>query len=237
MTAILALGLLGLALIDSTSFGTLLIPIWLLLTPGHVRSGRVIRYLATIGVFYFVAGLVLAAGASRAIEAVRTAAADIPATALIVTQLVVGIGIIVLSYWLEARARVRQGRPGRLTRWRDSAMTDVGAGGGLTRLAVIAAALEVATMLPYLIAIGLLANADIGPATFTASLAGYCLVMVLPALVLTVVRVAARDRIEPLLQRISDWFARNSAKAIGWTVGGIGVSVALNAGIRLIVVA
>ncbi|WP_245226180.1 GAP family protein [Streptomyces smyrnaeus] len=34
------------------------------------------------------------------------------------------------------------------------------------------------------------------------------------------VRIAAHDRAEPVLQRINDWFTRNSAKALGWTVGG-----------------
>ena len=35
MTTTLAVSLAVLALVDSTSFGTLLIPIWLLLTPGR----------------------------------------------------------------------------------------------------------------------------------------------------------------------------------------------------------
>lgn len=234
MTPPLAAILLGLALIDSTSFGTLLIPLWLLLTPGRVKPGRVMRYLAAITVFYFLAGIALAAGANRVLEGVRSAVATIPDTVFLVTQLLVGLGIVALSYWLEARAKRRQGHQGKLSRWRDEAMTDVGAGGGLTRLALIAAALEVATMLPYLIAIGLLASSGIGHLAFTGWLALYCIVMVLPAIVLLVIRTVAHDRIAPFLRRISDWFTRNSAKAVGWTVGGIGVSVAVNAIVRLI---
>ena len=37
-----------LALVDSTSFGTLLIPTWLLLAPGRLRPGRILIYLATV---------------------------------------------------------------------------------------------------------------------------------------------------------------------------------------------
>lgn len=236
MTTALAAVLLALALIDSTSFGTLLIPIWLLLTPGRVKPGRVMRYLATITAFYFLAGIALAAGATRALEVASSAVSGIPDTVFIVAQLVVGLAIVALSYWLEARAKRRQGKPGKLTRWREEAMTDVGAGGGLTRLALIAAGLEVATMLPYLIAIGLLASAGISPLAFTGSLALYCLVMVLPAIILMMIRTVAHDRVEPFLRRISDWFTKNSAKAVGWTVGGIGISVALNAIVRLIVI-
>ena len=233
MTIALVAVLLGLALIDSTSFGTLLIPIWLLLTPGRVKPGRVARYLAAITVFYLLAGIALALGATSLLGALDDAFASIPDMAWMVAQLGVGVLLVVLSYWLEHRAKKHRGKPGRFTRWRDEAMTEAGAGGGLTRLAVVAAALEVATMLPYLIAIGLLASADIGPVTFVGSLAGYCLVMVLPAVVLTAVRIVAHERVEGFLRRVSDWFASNSAKAVGWTVGGIGISVALNAVVRL----
>ena len=34
--------LVVLALIDSTSFGTLLIPVWFMLAPGRVRPGRLL---------------------------------------------------------------------------------------------------------------------------------------------------------------------------------------------------
>ncbi|MGW3352943.1 hypothetical protein ACWDA3_57460 [Nonomuraea rubra] len=52
MTAALALALAGLSLLDSTSFGTLLIPVWLLLTPGRLRTGQIFTYLATVALFY-----------------------------------------------------------------------------------------------------------------------------------------------------------------------------------------
>jgi hypothetical protein len=59
-----------LALIDSTSFGTLLIPIWLMLSPGRLRPRRIVLYLAVIGAFYFVLGVALTAGAMAVIEQV-----------------------------------------------------------------------------------------------------------------------------------------------------------------------
>lgn len=40
--------LLVLALVDSLSIGTLLIPLFLLVAPGRVRAGRVLLYLATV---------------------------------------------------------------------------------------------------------------------------------------------------------------------------------------------
>jgi len=54
-----------LALIDSTSIGTLVIPVWLLLRPGaRSTAGKVAVYLGAVGVFYFLVGLVLLSGAA-----------------------------------------------------------------------------------------------------------------------------------------------------------------------------
>lgn len=59
-----------LALIDSTSIGTLVIPVWLLLRPGSRRTaGRTLVYLAVVGVFYFLIGLVLLSGATGVLGA------------------------------------------------------------------------------------------------------------------------------------------------------------------------
>ena len=57
--------LVVLALIDSTSFGTLLIPIWFLIQPGPVRAGRVLLFLGTVALFYFGIGVAAALGADR----------------------------------------------------------------------------------------------------------------------------------------------------------------------------
>ncbi|WP_086562496.1 GAP family protein [Streptomyces africanus] len=247
MSATLALALAGLGLLDSTSFGTLLIPIWLLLTPGRVRAGRIAVYLATVATFYFCVGVLLVLGADAVLEAVRAAFADVAPTHLRSGQLILGFIVIALSYRLEARARRRAGRPGRLQRWRAAAMSGAvpdsegldgrdtrGGVRGLMSLALVATALEIVTMVPYLAAVGLLANADLTWQVIGGALAGYCVVMILPAVLLGVVRIAAHDRAEPVLQRINDWFTRNSAKALGWTVGGIGIGMVLNAVIALL---
>ncbi|WP_083733679.1 GAP family protein [Actinomadura sp. CNU-125] len=122
MSAPLALALAGLALLDSTSFGTLLIPIWLLLTPGRVRTGRIAVYLLTVAAFYFCVGVLLVVGADAAAAAVRDVLADVPAPALRSLQLAFGVFLVAWSYRLEARARAGEGEPGKLRRWREGAM-------------------------------------------------------------------------------------------------------------------
>lgn len=237
MSAGLVAVLVGLSLLDSTSFGTLLIPIWLLLAPGRVRIGRIAVYLGTVSAFYLVAGLILSAGAATAFVAGRDLVAGLPGIPLRVTQLAIGVALVLLSYWLEARIRRRGDQPGRLQAWRARAVTDSGAAGtrSLMTLAILATGIEVATMLPYLAAIGLLTAAELNSVVLVAALATYCLVMVAPAVLLTALRVIWHHRVDPLLNRINGWLERNNAKAVGWTVGGIGIGVGVNAIINLAV--
>ena len=213
-----------LALVDSTSFGTLLIPVWLMLVPGRLRRSRILAYLATVAGFYLLVGVVLLTVAATALPQL-TALAATPAFLWI--QLVVGVALLVGSFFIGGK-RKRQG-PGRMARWRERAVSDADERGSvlpLMGLAVTAAGIEVASMLPYLVGIGLLATSDLdAPARF-AVLAGYCVVMVLPALVLLAIRSVASRAIESGLARISGWMERNAAETTAWIVGIIGFLLA-----------
>ena len=232
------LALIPLALVDSTSFGTLLVPLWFLLVPGPVRSRRLLVFLGTIAVFYLLVGLVLLAGA----EALRDRAAGLAdSPALAVLQLLLGATLFVLSFAMGRRTDGDGRRPGRLLRWRDRAMGAGGSAGGgtgvLVGLALGAGLLEVATMLPYLGAIGLLSTSDLGAVQRGGVLAGYCVVMVLPALALVALRVLAARRVEPLLRRVSGWLERSGAGTTAWVVGIVGFLLARDALGRLPAVA
>ncbi|MEV6279461.1 GAP family protein [Nocardia sp. NPDC051832] len=231
MTVTLIAALIGLALVDSTSFGTLLIPIWLLLAPGRLRAGRIAVYLATVATFYFGVGILLVLGADAALSALSSI--DIPPVPLRIGQLILGALVIALSYRLEARAAQRAGSPGKIQLWRSRTMSGAGSAASLMKLALVAAALEVATMLPYLAAVSLLAHADLAWHLIGIMLAAYCIVMTLPAIALALARLAAHQQVDPFLRRINEWLSRNSAKALGWTVGGIGIGIVLNAAIAL----
>ena len=62
------LPLIGLALIDATSTGTLLIPLLYLARP-RPRLAPLLAYLAVITAFYFLVGIALLAGISMIVEA------------------------------------------------------------------------------------------------------------------------------------------------------------------------
>ena len=223
-----------LALIDSTSFGTLLIPIWLMLTSGRIRRSRILLYLATVAGFYLIVGLVLLVLATTTLPQLTALAASTP---FLWVQLVVGVGMLVGSFFIGGkRSRERRG-PGRLARWRERAVTDAaGERGGilpLMGLAVAAAGVEVASMLPYLVGIGLISTSELDAASQVLVLAGYCLVMVLPALVLLGIRSVASRAIEAGLRRMSAWMERNAAETTAWIVGIIGFLLARSAAAEL----
>lgn len=227
--------LAALALLDSTSFGTLAIPVWLLTTPGRIRAGRLLAYLATITVFYLAIGLAVLAGASWIVENVAGLGALAGSRPVMVLGMLVGIGLLVWSFRLDspaAKERARSGQ-GRLARWRRRATgVDAASGSGglgpLVGLALAAGLVEVASMLPYLAAIGLIATQGPGWPASPLLLAGYCVVMVLPALVLFAARLLARPLVERPLERLDAWFGRHGASTAAWVVGIVGVVLVVN---------
>ncbi|WP_152192479.1 GAP family protein [Georgenia satyanarayanai] len=213
-----------LALVDSTSFGTLLIPIWLLLTPGRVRVGRILVFLGTVTGFYLLLGIVLVAGAGALLENMG-GLLDNPVVARL--QLALGVALVVASFVVGRR---REGeRSGRLLRWRTRAMGSEAGSGGLMALALAAAVLEVATMLPYLAATGIIAASGLTLPLRVGVLAAYCVVMVLPALLLLGARLVSGRLVQPPLERLAGWMERTGAETTSWIVGIVGVLVALDA--------
>lgn len=235
-----------LALIDSTSFGTLLIPVWLLMAPGRVRVGRMLVYLGSIAGFYALVGLAILLGAGALSETLSGLSSSRP---FLFAQLALGIGLFAWSFKIEPVKRKPVGaatsaaapqpapeaiaepaRPGRLSRWRERVLSsEQGSGGALAALAVGAGLVEVASMLPYLAALGLIGTQ--GPAWPTSGLwiLGYCVVMIAPALVLMAGRLFAARLVARPLARLDAWLTKNAASTTAWVVGIVGFLVARDA--------
>lgn len=227
VSAVLLLSLAGLALLDSTSVGTLFIPIWLLLAPTGVRAGRLLSYLGTIAAFYLVVGLGLALGGSRIGSALGSGSAQRP---LLLAQLAIGVILFGLSFWVKKR---QGAATARLLRWRERAVTGAASSHALVGLALFSALAEVATMLPYLGAIGMVTTAELPHWSLPVVLGGYCIVMILPALVLFAVRSSNAARIDRVLERLNTWFAAKGAGTLSWILGIAGFLVARDAAARL----
>ncbi|SDS10754.1 GAP family protein [Agrococcus carbonis] len=238
MEPALALSLGALALIDSLSIGTLLIPLFFLLTPGRLRVVRVLVYLATIAAFHLAVGFVLSFGAGWFTSALEAMSESQP---LLWVQLVLGAALLGGALLLgrpapkpgsPEAAAILERPPGRLAGWRDAAMDGRGTG-ALVGVALGAGALELATMLPYLAAIGLVSQEDLPVPLLLAVLAAYCAVMIAPALLLLAGRVLLRRLVEPPLSRLTQWLQLNSAENTAWIVGIVGFLLARDAASRL----
>ncbi|MGO1583513.1 MAG: GAP family protein [Actinomycetaceae bacterium] len=286
-----------LALIDSTSFGTLLIPVWLMLAPGRVRPGRVLIFLGTVAGFYLLVGIAVMLGADAFLAAFGDVLAGRP---MAVVMVVVGAALVIGSFAIDSPSAKRRAAEqaatggGRIGRWRARAMgtgpqdssPDAGArvpgsaGAGhvvpestgpgnvvrngmapapssapgrvtathpqqarpaltepaavrgsvapLMGLALGAAAIEVASMLPYLAGIGLISSEGPGWPGSVLWLAAYCVVMIAPALVLLAGRVFAARLLDGPLHRLDAFLTRTSASTTAWVVGIVGAILALN---------
>jgi hypothetical protein len=223
----LLLSLAGLALLDSTSVGTLFIPVWLLLSPQRISVGRVLGYLGTIAAFYLGVGLLLVVGGGRLATVLDGVAGSV---VFDYVQLVLGVGLFAVSFRFDGR---RRRGPGPVARWRDRVASAGASAGWLVGLALLAALAEVATMLPYLGAIGMMAGADLAPGVVPLLLVGYCLVMVLPAGVLLATRAVLPGPTERLLGRLDGWITARGGSATGWILGIAGFLIARDAVARI----
>jgi hypothetical protein len=95
--------------------------------------------------------------------------------------------------------------------------------GAIVVLALTAAVIEAASMIPYLAAIGLLTASQLSLAGRGAVLLGYCLVMIAPALLLLAARLLLHDRVAPGLTRLEALLSRNANEAMAWVVFLVGL--------------
>lgn len=253
----LAITLGVLALLDGLSIGTLLIPVFLLLAPGRVRVGRVLLYLITIAAFYLAVGMLFTLGL---VNLVDVAQEFLSSTAGQIVRLAVGGGLLGAAILMGGSKKGETSAPShasdpradaappaassiataatpgtstRLTRWRDRLLSHEASGGAVMAVAVGAGLVEVATMLPYLVAMGMLAEAPLGMPVRFAALAGYCVVMILPALVLLVLRIIAAPLVERPLARLAAWMERTGRENTAWIIGIVGFLVARGAATEL----
>ena len=214
--------LIALALVDSTSFGTLLIPLLLVLANRRVAWRPVLIYLGTVVIFYFLLGVVLVFGLDIVLTALDDAVSD---RTIRFAQLALGVGLLVGSFFVDRIGKGRDRRAGL------AGVTENPR--AMVILALSATTVEAASMFPYLAAIGLLTTADISGTASIPILLAYCLVMVLPALLLLGLAGTIGERIWARLDRFSSVMGRSTSGALGWIVGIAGFFIASDAASRI----
>ena len=124
-------------------------------------------------------------------------------------------------------------RAGRITRWRERLLDPRTRGTAVMAVAVAAGLVEVATMLPYIVGMTMLADAGIDTPLRVLSLVGYCALMILPAIVLLVLRLVAAPLVQRPLERFAAWMERTGAENTAWIIGIIGFLIARSAATEL----
>ena len=100
-------------------------------------------------------------------------------------------------------------------------------------IALAAGLVEIAGMLPYLIGMTMLADAPLSAPARLGMLAAYCVVMIVPALLLLGARMVAAHAVERPLQRFTDWMRRTGAESTSWIFGIVGFLLARAAWMQL----
>jgi hypothetical protein len=228
-----------LALIDSTSFATLLIPLSLMLAPGRPLPGRIAMFLGTVAAFYLLLGIALLLGASRLLDIFQEAGNS---QSLRSAQLVFGIGLITVGVrmqpWTKAGKERRVARraekltrtgPSLLMRMRGHATDPSAPIGAVFVFALTAAGIEAASMIPYLAAIGILTASELSLVGRSVVLFAYCLLMIVPALLLLAARLLLHDHVSPILTKLEISLACNASKAVSWAIILVGMLLVYNA--------
>ncbi|RJQ68760.1 hypothetical protein D5S17_31830 [Pseudonocardiaceae bacterium YIM PH 21723] len=203
-----------LALIDSTSFGTLGIPVYLMVSKQQHLIRRLLTYLATITAFYYLVGVALMFGA-------RTLWADyghlLNTRTAYWVQLGLGVALFAFSFTI--------GNKKKDSGWQPRIDTT----GATVVLGITAGLVEVASMVPFLAAIAIITETGLSVGLNLLVLAGYSLIMVLPPLLLLGLRMVLADWLDPRLERLRDWIAGHAASTMGWAMGIIGFLLARDA--------
>lgn len=263
------LQLVILALIDSTSLGTLVIPLWLLLRRGTAGLARKVGlYLAVLGGFYFALGVALLTGGHVVVERYGESVRGLlQSGGFRWAALAVGIALIAYGFsgpWSkEDRAKAAEKKAAAFRAKESCRVGSVSGPGGvgvaagataedapadaaarlaavqggwgsridaalrtpaaLVGLALVAGLLEVPTMLPYLAASGILVASGMPLATQVLTLAGYCVVMMLPALVLFGARMLLGSRADAWFGRIGTKLGEYVSESAKWVAAIAGI--------------
>jgi hypothetical protein len=220
-------GATPLALLDSTSFGTLLIPLWLM-TSRHVPLRHHLLYLAAVaGSRGARAGAPIRARIGVQVEGLLAA---LDTTAGRVGQLVLGVALLVFALLPQRwRPAGRHGggalaRPGPARRHLGTSASDARPRRRRVRSTDDAALLRRR---------GPLTTADVSGAATAGLLLRYGLLIILPTLLLLAVRRLAARRVEPTLVRLERLASRHGTEATLWAVGLVSFPLARHAAFRL----
>ncbi len=215
MSVALLLSVGALALLDTLSPTTLGVTVYMLLSERGKIAGRLLVYLGTVACFYFLVGVFLMLG----LDTVTDVFSGLGDNALLSrTMTVLGLGLLIGSFFIPTKKNAPKVRKPK-----SRSMLSMVALGLTTGL------VEVGTALPYFAAIGIMAAAHLHPVEWLPMLAGYNLIMVLPASLLMVAHFLFKGWLQKPLEKMRLSIEKNSGSTLSWMMSIAGLILLINA--------
>ncbi|WJZ02728.1 hypothetical protein CFREI_07215 [Corynebacterium freiburgense] len=187
------LPLIGLALVDSLSIGTLIIPIALIVLWGKVHISPISIYLGTVLICYFALGLALLFG----LQTFNTLGDQ---SWFHWTVLIIGIGLTAIGFLSPTPKRNSATASEKVRKTNSKSMA------AMISLALGASVVEAFTMLPYLAAMGIIQSFEISSTSKIGIILLYCIIMILPATLISAIALSSTSK--KFLSAIESWIPR-----------------------------
>lgn len=198
----------GLALLDMLSPATLGVTVYLLLTEKERLSSRLMIYLLSVAVFYFLAGIFVMLG----LDAVMTAFSTILQNRVVSwIMLITGGGLFIASFYYPKRKKSDLPRPKSKSKM------------SMVALGFTTSLIEVGMAFPYFAAIGLMTTSDLKAYQWLPILAGYNFMMVLPPLILFLLHLLLRGLMHRPLEKLQMKLLKHSGSAASWIMCIVGL--------------
>lgn len=225
------LSLVGLALIDSLSMGTLVIPLVLIIKWQAMKAAHYTTYLTTIVCAYFMIGCALFMGLGWAVATVS----QVTATAWF-RWILLALGVALLLFGVLTPNPKRRSVEEIVAARSEQVQSQRRKKAGLlsmVALALSAAVVETATMLPYLAALGIIQSQEIPFVAQLAVLALYCVVMVLPAILLGVAVKVLGNRVFERILGVLPRLEYEAKVTLLWIAAIVGFHIAYRSAVQL----
>ncbi|MFW0111220.1 GAP family protein [Rothia sp. CCM 9416] len=223
--------LVGLSLIDSLSVGTLVIPLVLIIKWQAMKTAHYTTYLTTIVCAYFMIGCALFMGLGWVIAAFSQVTAMAWFRWIL---LVLGVALVLFGVLSPnpTRRSVEEIVAARSVQVQSKRGKNVGLL-SMVVLALGAAVVESATMLPYLAALGIIQSQEIPFVAQLVVLALYCMVMALPAISLGVAVKVLGNRVFERILGVLPRLEYEAKITLLWIAAIVGANIAHRSAIQL----
>lgn len=209
----------GLALLDSLSLGTLVIPLALIVHWRAVRVPALATYLVTVVAVYFLLGLGILLG----FAGLGSVAEGVTQTDVFPwITLILGAALAIFGIFAP---NPEKPEPGQLPTRAASATSSVPS---MVALGLGASLTEAATMLPYIAAMGIIGSWDIPSVAKAGAVGIYCLLMIMPTVALATLALLFGQKFFPRLERLIPRLGYEAKVTLLWIAAIVGIYMVAN---------